>query len=457
MDPIKQILIVDDDAATREVLSMVTKEWGYEPSVARDGEEALKKIQSQSIPVLLTDVVMPKISGLELLQRIKEVSPHTKTILMTAQGTIDLAVEAMKQGAIDFLTKPIEYKKLKILLANLFEERAEIGEIEDLDALLRSDGSFHGIVGSTPAMKAVFQLVQNVAPKDAAVLISGESGTGKELVARAIHELSPRSSGPFVAVNASAIPETLIESEIFGHERGAFTGAVDRRIGCFEQATGGSLLLDEISEMPLQLQPKLLRVLEENSLRRLGGRENIPVDVRILAATNRRPDRAIEEGKLRADLFYRLNTVHIELPPLFERKDDIPLILRHFIALYNEKHKTQIKSVSRRSKQFLMHYAWPGNVRELRNVIERGVIVAKSEWLEPQDLPPYITQAVEEQEQMIHIRPGTPFFEAEREIILKTLKMANNNKAEAARILSVDVKTIRNKLKAYGLNDPDLD
>lgn len=455
MNSNKYILIVDDDSSTREVLSMVLEEWGYSPLQAKDGEDALKKLGEKKVTVVLTDLVMPRIDGLELLNQIKKISPKTRIILMTAQGTIDLAVEAMKQGAVDFLTKPVDFKKLKILLENLLADDAELAELEDLNAILQSGGSFHGIVGQSAAIHSVFQLIKDVGPKHAAVLITGESGTGKEVVARAIHDISPRSDGPFIAVNASAIPESLIESEVFGHERGAFTGAVDRRLGCFEQANKGTLFMDEIAEMPINLQPKLLRVLEENSIRRVGGRESIPIDVRIVAATNHRPEKAIQEGKLRKDLFYRLGAVQIDLPPLSERKDDIPLLTRHFIELYNQKHHCRIKFLSRRAKQIFMNYTWPGNIRELRNVIERGVIVAKSEWIEPQDLPPYLAQVLMDQEQMINIKAGTPFSEAEKEIILRTLKSLGNNKAEAARVLGVDVKTIRNKLKAYGISDLD--
>lgn len=437
----------------RQMLAMAVREWGFEPVEAKNGEEALALFEKHPVSLVITDVIMPKLDGLELLNRLRQKSPETKVILVTAEGTIDLAVNAMKQGAVDFFTKPIDFKKLKVLLDHLLEDEAAISELKDLDAVLESTGSFQGIVGQTPSMRDVFKLIQEVGPRDATVLITGDSGTGKELVAKALHAVSPRADGPFVAINASAIPETLIESEIFGHERGAFTGAVDRRAGCFEQADKGTLFLDEVSEMPLQLQPKLLRVLEENCLRRLGGREAIPIDVRIVTATNRRPEQAIQDSKLRKDLFYRLNTVHVELPPLLDRREDIPLLVRYFIELCNQKHQTKIKSISRRARQIFMDYAWPGNVRELRNVVERGVIVAHSEWIEPQDLPPYLSQAIDEQRQVITIKPGTSFLEAEKEIILRTLESVENNKAEAARLLGVDVKTIRNKLKTYGLMD----
>jgi DNA-binding NtrC family response regulator len=449
----RQILIVDDDASDREILCIAVKEWGYDPIEARDGEDALKKMEKQPVSVALTDVVMPKIDGLELLRRMKDINLNTKLILITAEGSIDKGIEAMKQGAVDYLTKPIDHKKLRILLENLYERESEIGEIDDLDKILRSDGSFFGFIGRSPAIKVIVRLMHDVASKDAAVLITGESGTGKEVVASAIHQASLRAMEPYIAINASAIPETLIESEIFGHERGAFTGAVDRRLGCFELAHKGTLFLDEIAEMPLNLQPKLLRVLEEGSVRRLGGKDPIPIDVRVIAATNHRPEEAIREGTLRKDLYYRLSTVQVELPPLAGRKEDIPLLVRHFIEVYDQKHQVKIKSISRRTKQIFMSYAWPGNVRELRNVIERAVIVAKSEWIEPQDLPPYLTQLTAEQEKMISIRPGTSFSDAEKEIILRTLKSVDNNKAEAARVLGVDVKTIRNKLKAYGIAD----
>ncbi len=453
----RQVLIVDDDPSALEILSAALDGWGMKAVRAKNGEEALKKLEKNDLSVVVTDVVMPGLGGLELLKRIQEVNQGAKVILITAEGTIDLAVEAMKRGAVDFLTKPVDFNKLKILLDSLLAEQAEMNEVDELDELLKSEGSFQGIVGRSPAMKTIFQLIWDVAAKDAAVLLTGESGTGKEIVAKAIHELSSRSTGPFIAVNTSAIPETLIESEVFGHERGAFTGAVDRRQGCFEQANHGTLFLDEIAEMPMNLQPKLLRVVEESSLRRLGGKEMISIDVRIIAATNRIPEQAIREGKLRKDLFYRLSTIHVELPPLSERREDIPLLTRHFIDFYGQKHQVKIRSLSPAAKQIFMGYAWPGNVRELRNVIERAVIVAKSEWVEPQDLPVYLTQGFKDQEELITIKPGTLFSDAEKEIILKTLKSVDNNKAEAARILGVDVKTIRNKLRAYGIVGQELE
>jgi DNA-binding NtrC family response regulator len=299
-------------------------------------------------------------------------------------------------------------------------------------------------------MREVFDLIESVANRDVYVMITGESGTGKELVARNIHRLSRREGKPFIAINAAAIPETLIESELFGHERGAFTGAVGTRQGCFEQANGGTLFIDEIAEMPMSLQPKLLRVLSDGRVRRLGGQYEFEFDVRIIAATNRDPQRAIEEGRLREDLYYRLNVMPIALSPLRDRSEDIPLLVQHFITEFNRKHDLTIEGITDEAAAMLKSYPWPGNVRELRNVIERSVVLAKGEWIEEGNLPPYIRDGAS-QEKLVFAVGTTTVAEAERELILKTLQHADQNKAEAARQLGVDVKTIYNKLKAYGI------
>jgi DNA-binding NtrC family response regulator len=300
-------------------------------------------------------------------------------------------------------------------------------------------------------MREVFGLIESVAARDVSVMISGESGTGKEMVARSIHRLSRREGKPFVAINAAAIPESLIESELFGHERGAFTGAIATRQGCFEQANGGTLFVDEIAEMPMSLQPKLLRVLGDGRVRRLGGNYEFEFDVRVIAATNRDPLEAIQEGKLREDLYYRLNVVPISLPPLRNRVDDVPLLVQHFISEFNRKHHLQIEGPTDEALALLKAYSWPGNVRELRNVIERSVVLTKGEWVQEKDLPPYVRDPVLRSEKLVFPVGATTVADAERELILKTLEHAGQNKAEAARQLGVDVKTIYNKLKAYGI------
>jgi DNA-binding NtrC family response regulator len=320
-----------------------------------------------------------------------------------------------------------------------------------LSARIEEDGGLGDFVGVSKAIREVYQLIESVAQRDVPVMITGESGTGKEVVARTIHKMSRREAKPFLAINASAIPESLIESELFGHERGAFTGAVATRQGVFEQANGGTLLIDEIAEMPMALQPKLLRVLADGKVRRLGGTYEFEFDVRVLAATNRDPLRAIEEGKLREDLYYRLNVVPIMLPPLRERAEDVPLLVQHFVREFDSKHRLTIEGATDEAMAMLKAYSWPGNVRELRNVIERSVVLSKGDWIEEKDLPPYIRDPSLRPEKLVFAVGETTVADAERELIMKTLERAGNNKAEAARQLGVDVKTIYNKLKTYGI------
>jgi DNA-binding NtrC family response regulator len=395
---------------------------------------------------------MPETSGIELLKKLKAGDPHRPVLLVTAQGSIDIAVEAMKQGARDFLTKPLtDLPKLKTLLDDAERELEMRRKAKRLTARVEEEGGLGDFVGSSKAIREVFQIVESVAQRDVSVMITGESGTGKEVVARTIHKMSRRESKPFLAINAAAIPESLIESELFGHERGAFTGAVATRQGVFEQANGGTLLIDEVAEMPMALQPKLLRVLADGRVRRLGGTYEFEFDVRVLAATNRDPIKAIEEGKLREDLYYRLNVVPIALPPLRARADDILLLVQHFVSEFNTKHRVEIEGVTDEAMAMLKAYPWPGNVRELRNVIERSVVLSKGEWIDEKGLPPYVRDPSLRSEKLVFSVGETTVADAERELILKTLEKAGNNKAEAARQLGVDVKTIYNKLKSYGI------
>jgi DNA-binding NtrC family response regulator len=395
---------------------------------------------------------MPETSGLDLLRKLKEGDIHRPVLLITAQGSIDVAVEAMKQGARDFLTKPLtDLPKLKALLDDAERELEMRRKARRLSARIEEDGGLGDFVGVSKPIREVYQLIESVAQRDVPVMITGESGTGKEVVARTIHKMSRREAKPFIAINASAIPESLIESELFGHERGAFTGAVATRQGVFEQANGGTLLIDEIAEMPMALQPKLLRVLADGKVRRLGGTYEFEFDVRVLAATNRDPLKAIEEGKLREDLYYRLNVVPITLPPLRERAEDVPLLVQHFVREFNTKHRITIEGATDEAMAMLRAYSWPGNVRELRNVVERSVVLSKGDWIEEKDLPPYIRDPSLRPEKLVFAVGETTVADAERELIMKTLERAGNNKAEAARQLGVDVKTIYNKLKTYGI------
>jgi DNA-binding NtrC family response regulator len=443
---------VDDDAGIRASLSVLLQSWGFEAIQAPDAAEATRMVEKHDPDIVISDVVMPETSGLELLRTLKAGDPHRPVLLITAQGSIDMAVEAMKQGARDFLTKPLtDLPKLKALLDDAEKELELRRKAKRLTARVETEGAMGDFVGSSKVMREVFEMIESVAGRDVSVMITGESGTGKELVARSIHRLSQRESKPFVAINAAAIPESLMESELFGHERGAFTGAVATRQGCFEQANAGTLLIDEIAEMPLALQPKLLRVLQDGRVRRLGGNFEFEFDVRVIAATNRDPLKAIEEGKLRDDLYYRLNVVPIALPPLRERAEDIPLLVQHFVNEFNRKHSLEIQGVTDEATALLKAYSWPGNVRELRNIVERSVVLVKGDWIEENNLPPYVRDPALRPERLIFSVGETTVADAERELILKTLERAEGNKAEAARQLGVDVKTIYNKLKTYGI------
>jgi DNA-binding NtrC family response regulator len=443
-----KILVVDDEAAMREVLEIRLREWGFDVRLACDGAEASELIEKYDPDIVISDVVMPELSGLELLERLKAGDPSRPVILITAHASVDIAVEAMKHGAQDFITKPLDYSKLRSILEAAMKDLHLWRESKRLASRLEKGAGFGPLIGTSKRMREVYQLINILGANHAPAIITGESGTGKELAARAIHDLSLRARGPFIAINASAIPEGLVESEVFGHERGAFTGAVASRPGCFELANRGTLLLDEIAEMPMALQPKLLRVLEDGKVRRLGSIQEITVDVRVIAATNQDPRRAVEAGRLREDLYYRLNVFTVTMPPLRDRKEDIPLLVHHFIREFNKKHGTKLEAVRQDALEMLKSYSWPGNVRELRNIIERATILARGQWLEPSHLPPYIQNPAPESIVLPH---GITVAEAERELILRTLKRVGNNKAEAARQLGLDVKTIRNKLKSYGI------
>lgn len=448
-----KILVVDDEPAMREVLEMRLKEWGFDVCLAVDGAEGKELSESYDPDIVISDVIMPQVSGMELLRALKAGNPNRPIILVTAQASIDLAVDAMKQGAQDFVTKPIDYPKLRLILEAAEQEIELRRESRRLSSQLERGAGFGDFIGTSKAMREVYELISSLAVSDASVIITGESGTGKELAARTIHELSARSKGPFIAINAAAIPENLMESQIFGHERGAFTGATGIQAGCFELANRGTLFLDEIAEMPMLLQPKLLRVLEDQRVRRVGGSQEFLVDVRVLAATNKEPRAAVETGKLREDLFYRLNVFTVALPPLRDRKSDVPLLSQAFILEFTSKHSAQVESCRPETLDLLKAYSWPGNVRELRNVMERAVILAKGSWIEPSHLPAYILNSPTTEPSIKIVLPaGATAAEAEKELILRTLRQTGNNKAEAARQLGLDVKTIRNKLKAYGIN-----
>lgn len=450
----EKVLIVEDEENERSGLAELVSAWGYRTETAKDGLEGLEKVAAWSPAVVVTDLRMPRMDGMELLHRVAEQPQQIAVVLLTAQGSIDLAVDAMKIGAYDFIPKPVDPARLKQILQNAVRHRGTSLELEVTKRKLRDTGIFGHLVGSSRIMQEIFRLVEMVAPSTASVLITGESGTGKELVARTIHDMSPRKTKPFVAINCSAIPETLIESEIFGHEKGAFTGALERRAGCFELAEEGTLLLDEIGEMPIATQAKLLRVLEDHKLRRLGSKIETPVDVRVLAATNKVPEDAVSKGELRNDLYYRLNVFNIHLPPLREHKEDIPQLVDALLAEMTSKHSREVGGVNETVLQMFTNYNWPGNVRELRNTLERGVIVCEGSLVEPRHLPPNFgatgPRIAAGDSDGIRLDVGTTVEEAEKMLILKTLAATNNNKTRAAEILGISLKTLHNKLKEYG-------
>ena len=466
----EKVLIVEDELHARTGLTELVASWGYRAECAADGAEGLDWVRRWSPAIVVTDLKMPRMDGMELLNRIGELPERVAVVMLTAQGSIESAVEAMRMGAFDYLPKPVEPARLKAILQSASRQReadAEVlAEVRAGGSVARSEGSISALgelVGSSAEMKAVFKLIERVAPSNVSVLVTGESGTGKELVARALHQLSSRRNKPFVAVNCAAIPETLIESEIFGHEKGAFTGALERRAGCFELAEEGTLLLDEIGEMPAATQAKLLRVLEDRKLRRLGSKTETPVDVRVVAATNKDPERAVAAGELRGDLYYRLNVFNVQMPPLRSHTSDVPEIAEKMIADMNERHGCKVTGITDKLMARLVGYKWPGNVRELRNTVERAVILAGEGEIGEEHLPPHFGEAgfapaasggsaasaAALSDTAVHVEVGTTVDEAERQLILKTLVATHNNKTRAAEILGVSTKTLQNKLKEW--------
>jgi DNA-binding NtrC family response regulator len=438
--------------------------WGMTPETAGEGNEALQKLEEFAADVILTDLNMPGLDGFGFLQRLRENGDMPPTIVLTAYGNIETAVKTVHElGAYWFLEKPIQPSTLEVLIRRAGSHAELRTEKRVLERNLGYKGSMGEMVGMAPRMQEIFALLQQAGPSKACVLITGESGTGKELVARTLHALSPRRQGPFVAINCAALPETLIESELFGHEKGSFTGASERRAGCFEVAQHGTLLLDEIGEMPMLTQAKLLRVLEDYNVRRLGGRSEFEVDVRVLAATNKLPEEAVSGGHLREDLFYRLNVFHVHLPPLRERKEDIPTMAQALIAEMNRKHECKVTEISPETLECLRRHQWPGNVRELRNVLERAVILAGEGTIELKNLPAFLQNRATmvpgappaappppDDPDGVKFQIGTTVEEAEKGLILRTLEHTRNNKTRAAEILGISLKTLHNKLKEYG-------
>src|SRR6266481_5882687 len=447
----QRILIVEDEDNARKGYEANLRKLNFEVLGVASGEEALAKFPEFAPNVILVDVELPGMNGLELLRQLNGEIQHIPAIIITGRGTNERVVEAIEAGAYWYIEKPLIFPVLRALLDRAFERVRSQKQVASLTKELRDAGRLGVLVGASREMRDVMHQVEIAAPSTASVLITGETGSGKEMVARSIHMLSPRADKPFVAINCSAIPESLMESEIFGHEKGAFTGAAERRIGCFELAEGGTLLLDEIGEMPAPTQAKLLRVLEDHKVRRLGSKVETPVDVRVLAATNKEPEQAVAKGELRQDLYFRLNVFHIHLPPLRERKEDIPLLVEHILRDINVKHARHIRGVNPEVLDMFAGYSWPGNVRELRNVLERAAIVSDRDLITRACLPGEFGKTGAKGPSdlsAIKFPLGTTVEAVERELILQTLA-STNNKTRAAELLGISLKTLHNKLKEY--------
>ncbi len=451
-----KILIVDDDPRMRKSLANLLHREGYVITEAPGGKEAADHLGSDVFDLVIADLKMEPLSGLDLLRLVKQMSPDVEVILITAFGTIEVAVEAMRLGAFDFITKPFQVEEILLRVRNALEKHRLKEEVNQLRTEVKTAFGFEGIVGVSEEMRQVLTILPRVAQIDSTVLVTGESGTGKELIARAIHAASRRPHGPFVSVSCAALPENLLESELFGHVKGAFTGALAARKGLLEEARGGTFFLDEIGEAPLPIQAKLLRVLEDRSIRRLGDNRSFQVDVRLVAATNRDLQSAMREKLFREDLFYRLNVVPIHVPPLRERGGDIPPLVAHFIEKYHGKIKKQVSGVSPQAMTLLMAYRWPGNVRELENVIQRMMVVAKGDTLDVQDFPPEISGKEVPREKAKDLKGITRESAglAEKNLILDSLAKSGGNVTQAARSLGISRVTLQKKMKMYKLRDP---
>lgn len=448
----KKILVIDDDSLMRDFLLETLTRMKLKVTTAKNGKSGIEEFKKERYDLVISDIRMPDISGMEVLKHVKTAYPDTTVIMMTAYGTIDNAVEAMKHGAFDYITKPFSADSIEIAVNKVFHFLSLEEENRNLRKEIDNIYGFKQIVGESTKMKKIFELLESVSKSSATVFIQGPSGTGKELVARAIHYNSPRVGKPFIKTNCAALPEGLMESELFGHEKGAFTGAIKTRIGRFEAADGGTLLLDEVSEMSPGLQAKLLRVLQEKEFERVGDHVTIPVDVRIVATTNKDIKEEIKKGNFREDLYYRLNVIPVILPPLMERKKDIPLLVDHFIKKYNETHGRNIEGITDDSMDLLMRLDWPGNVRELENKVERAVVMCKESKLElknfvfEDDNFDYFKSFESEDSNMT-------LYEMEKQLIFKTLHSLDNNRTKTAESLCISVRTLRNKLNEYKSKD----
>jgi len=449
----ERILVVDDETNARSALATLLAEEGFEVKEAADGEQALAMLPDFSPAVVLADVRMPRMDGLTLLERAKQNHSEATFLMMTAFASVDIAVQAMRSGAENFLTKPLDVNAVLVILEKALEKRRLTRETEDLRARVRERYSFHNIIGQSSELQAVFETIKQAASTRATVLLLGESGTGKELFAQALHEESQRSQKPFVKVACSALSESLLESELFGHEKGSFTGATARREGRFERADGGTLFLDEIGELSPAIQVKLLRVLQTREIERVGSSVPLKVDVRLVAATNRDLESEVRAGRFREDLFYRLNVVSVTLPPLRRRKGDIPALANHFLSKYAESYSREVQGLAPGTLNALLSHDWPGNVRELENVIERAVVLAKGQDLTAEDLPPTLRGPRPSGRVEGSLIPGASLYEIEREAILRTLEMVGGSTTRAAEVMGISVRKVQYRLKEYAAQD----
>ncbi len=455
----EKILVADDEQSMREFLDIMLSKEGYKVTLASNGEEVLRLIENDIFDLALLDIRMPRIDGITALKKIKDASPETVVIMITAYASTDTAIKAMKEGAYDYITKPFKIEEIKLIIKNALEKRSLQSENILLKKVVRDRFHFENIIGQSPKMMAIYELLEKVSPTKTNILITGESGTGKELVAKAIHFNSPRKDKPFVTLNCGAIPEALIESELFGHMKGAFTDAISTKKGLFEIADGGTIFLDEISELPLLMQVKLLRVLQDKEFKRVGGTEDIKVDVRIISATNKDLEEAVREKKFREDLFYRLNVIQIKLPPLRERKEDIPLLAEHFLKKYSQELNKNISRISPDALRILLNYDYPGNVRELQNIIERAVALETSEELTPKNLNSYIEDQLPTKKIPFDLEIPNEGIDLERfvsdiekTLILKALDKTKGIKKKAAELLHINFRSMRYRLEKYGLD-----
>ena len=452
MKPRAHILVVDDEINIRGALVTMLEKKGHQVRGVATAEEGLAQLEAASAELVITDLRMPGIGGMEFLCRLKDTWPDTEVVVMTAYGSIDTAVEAMRCGAYDYLTKPIDRERFPIVVDKALERHALTTENKQLRDRLETRTRFDQMVGESEPMQRVYSLVEMVADSDVTVLLTGESGTGKELISRAIHHKSPRADGPFITMNCGALPDNLFESELFGYEKGAFTGAMATKMGRFELADGGTLLLDEVGELSLKSQVDFLRVLETKEFRRLGGTKLLKVDTRIIAATNRNLEEAVKQGDFREDLYYRLNVVPIRLPPLRDRADDIPLLVDRFLAECSAQHHREPKDVSREAMRLLRLYGWPGNIRQLRNLMERLVVTVKDSMIQPEHLPEEIQAGKEDAHTMV-VTLGTSLDQLEREVIQRTLTEITNHREKAAKLLGISLRALQYKIKEYGIRD----